>query len=280
MRRSPLPLLLVLVAAATACSSSTEQDSAPSSPDPIVESSGPTGSDFTGADGSLETAETPDAGSADTVESDTGPAETVADDSSSGSVDPPDDDTPDDSTTGDDLEDDLQIPLDQVDDTPVCQSFAKFFNGFSQVALAGAFVQLGNEGGAGADPATTVEMFEVVRYLDLVEVIPELRSELPDAILDAFNPIFDRAEAAPGLMADAGFSQDELDQLVSDLNADQLDELEQDPRTIAAADALIAEYGTFESVLANLESLGSLGEDEGDAWIADTCPELSTLFNS
>jgi hypothetical protein len=284
MRKLHVPAVIAILVAATACGSSSEEDSASTNPDPVVETTDAAGDDFTGADGtpgSIATSETVDTGvDSAPVDSADVSAETILTDDPSG-TDPSA--TPDDSLSDDDVTDDLLIPLDQVDDTPVCQAFGEFINGFSQVALAGAFAQAGDETGADPEAGNAIESIEVVLYLGLAEVVPELRDELPDVILDAFNPVFERIEATPGLMTDAGFSEAEIDEFIATLSddAEQPDESpSSDPRIVAAADALIAEYGTFESVLEELDTSDAADEEEGDAWISDTCPELSTLLDS
>jgi hypothetical protein len=289
MKRLHLPLVIALLSVVTACGGSNDDAESPVASDGDVESTVEDGSDFT---------ETDDASGGSTVPTEASVEVTTSDVEATTGTDSNDVDDTDD-TSGDDLdaddsgdpgaddegsvEDDLLIPLDEVDDAEVCQSFATFFNGFTQIALVAAFAEFGGENGESTDAPeadTAIERSEVVFYLGLVDEIPVLRDELPAVILDAFGPIFDRVEASPRLMADAGFSQSEMDELSEDFVTDTGGVDQSDPRLDAAAAALVDEYGTFAEVLEGFDEVDAAGQEEGDAWLADTCPELSDLLDA
>jgi ABC-type Fe3+-hydroxamate transport system substrate-binding protein len=261
MHKMHTVVIIATLVVASACSSSSD-DSSASSSDAVAGATDSTNPEFT--------------------EEERGPGSVAPTSVSTNSIALPvttDGVAPTSAAEEDDLNDDL-LPLDDVDDAPACQSFARFFNGFADVAFAAAFLESDDESSSGGEPAT-IEQIEVVRYLNLIENVPVLRAELPDVMLDVFGPIFDRVEAAPQLMTDAGFSQDELDQLVADLDADVTSsDPETDPRIVAAADELIAEFGTFDSIVTGLDTVGSAAEDEGNVWLADNCPKLSELTGS
>lgn len=289
--RSASVLALSLIAVCAACSSAGSSETGTSDPGATVSATDKTDdADFTEADGT-------DGGTADDTNDDTDDDTPSATDGSdldgtdgsdaelSASSDPEADDDADTGSDGDsgptdadadtdlpDLDDefDLSIPLDNIDDTPVCQSFAVFINGYTEVGLVSGF----GFGELNPDaPDNHAEIAEVVGYVDLVDEVPELRRGLPDVMLGVFDPIFDRIEATPDLLADAGLTNAEIDGLdlrsVMDAGSDF------DPRIVAAADALIAEYGTYESSLDELETMEPESEDLGDQWMRDTCPELA-----
>jgi hypothetical protein len=168
-------------------------------------------------------------------------------------------------------------PLDPEDDVPVCDAFETFYDHFTQVVLVATFAADTDDSGD-----TTVEQYEVVRYLDLGNDLTALRQQLPSPVVGTFDPIFKRIESAPKLMAAAGFSTSELDGLTAKVNASQPPDtaLPNDPRLKTAAQALIAEFGPFLDVLELVETIGDDDETNGTAWLTTNCPGLSDLIDA
>lgn len=183
----------------------------------------------------------------------------------------------------DDIDDiDDIITLDEVDDVAFCQAYARVFEAFLGISFAGAFGGIGS-----ADPDALIastETYEVLVYPGLTSDVETIRAENVAALELFFEPIFERIDAAPGLLRDAGLSDDEIDALTagvrpSDLQAVELDDL--DPRVTDAAVALVRDFGSFIDAS---EALGTTGsETDAEAFeerLAELCPLLNDAFDA
>jgi hypothetical protein len=174
--------------------------------------------------------------------------------------------------------DDL-ITVDEVDDVPFCQSYARVFEAFLGVTFAGVFGGLGS-----ADPEAQValaETYEMIVYPGLTNDVETIRDEGIDELDQIFGPLFERIDAAPELLRRAGLSDDEIAELTTgvrpaDLETVDLDGL--DPRVTDAAVAMRSEFGSFmdaSDALATPPTDEAAFEDRLD----DLCPLLAESFS-
>lgn len=187
------------------------------------------------------------------------------------------------------------FPPESIDDIPVCQAYASFFSSFVTVAFAGAFAEFGDPVGEAvddgsvpegsepddetADDEAIAELLEVVLYLDVADDAQLLRDELPESLSSAIEPMLERAIAVPGIMQDAGFSDDEIDQIIQvTKTGGELESIEDDdPRLTDAAEAMVAEFGPFADALEALDSTNGATDAEGTAYLESTCPKLAAV---
>ncbi len=237
-----------------------------------------------------EAAADPDA-AGDTIDSSTADAAASDPESSSGGSDPGNDGDTDGEDSGaadpapnpepepDELDDlDDLIAIDEVDDVPFCQSYARVFESFVAISLGGAFGEVGSD-----DPDALVsltETYEVILYPGLAVDVETIRGEGGDELDQFFGPLFERIDAAPGLLREAGLSDAEIADLTDGVRATDLDSIDLDgldPRVTTAATAMVAEFGAFfdaaDALAGPVEN-----EDAAQDRIEQLCPLLADSF--
>ena len=238
--------------------------------DPAASTTTPTSTESTPSSADDDVASDPDPES----DPETGPGvdPDEGDDGDPG-ADPDPDPDPVDREGGVDLDD--VLPLDEIDDDPFCESYARMFESFLAITLQAAFGQAVSD-----DPDALValpEIYEVIVYPGLVEDVETIRDDGDAEIVELLGPLLDRVVAAPGLLRDAGLGDDEIVELtaavrVRDLEAIDVDDL--DPRVGDAAQALLAEFGPFFDAS---DALAVSAEQE--AAFEARCPLLAATLN-
>lgn len=182
------------------------------------------------------------------------------------------------STDPDDIDseaiDDI-ISVDEVDDVAFCQSYARVVESFLAVSFGAALGQADV-----ADPDALVslaETYEVIVYPGLAGDVETIRNEDVDGAAEFFGPLFERIDAASGLLRDAGLSNDEIDELTTDARPSDLDTIDLDtidPRVTDAAVSMGTEFGLFFEVADNLVTPPA-DEEAFEARLTELCPLLA-----
>lgn len=197
-------------------------------------------------------------------------------------------------TTGDSTDDSVtddtdptaggSLPVAAIDDKPVCTSFSRiittsFFTGFA--------------GSGAGDENSGIERVEVIAYSSLTADTATLRSEVPANLQPSLELLLSRVEAAPAALSAGGFSAAEIATIASAWNSvldavsagtpldeipDATESLDQGKLDVAEA-AFEAAVGTFDEYSAANDAAGSSMDDEGTAWLAETCPLLAKSLN-
>lgn len=169
------------------------------------------------------------------------------------------------------------VDFDLVDDVPFCQSYARVFEAFIAVSFGGAFGPTSS-----ADPdaiSAPAETYEVILYPGLVDDVATIRAEEFPEIEEFLAPVLERIELAPELLRDAGLSEPEIAELTASAKASDLDSIDLDaldPRVTDAANAMIAQAGSFVEVSESMVEPDESGPAEDR--FTELCPELASLF--
>ncbi len=176
------------------------------------------------------------------------------------------------------------LPVAAIDDKPVCTSFNRIITTSIFTGFAGS--------GAG-DENSGIERVEVIAYSSLTADTATLRSEVPANLQPSLELLLSRVEAAPAALSAGGFSAAEIATIASAWNSvldavsagTPLDEIPDATESLdqgkldAAEAAFEAAVGTFAEYSAANDAAGSSMDDEGTAWLAETCPLLAKSLN-